>query len=166
MASRRKAAGTTHGLTAYRIGDSRYPLFDGRGAMLKGARWSSPGHSVIYAALTQACAMLEILAYANTGKVPGHHKLITIDIPDPVAVERVDPRQVPGWDDRNHLQSRLYGDQWLTEQRSVALIVPSVIARHDYNIVINPLHPDITKLTVGHPEDIYWDERLFGRPHD
>lgn len=171
MVSRRKTKKAVHpqtasrkatsGLTAYRIGDSRFPLFDGRGAMLKGARWNSPGHPVIYAALTQACAMLEILAYANTGKVPKHHKLITINIPGTVAVEQVDPQHVPGWGDRNHMKSRLYGDQWLTEQRSVALIVPSVIASYDHNIVINPLHPDFSKLTVSRPEDIQWDDRLF-----
>ena len=113
---------TTSGITAYRIGDSRFPLFDGRGAMLKGARWNSPGRPAICAALTQACAMLEILACANTGKVPKHHKLIAIDIPSTVAVEQIDLSQVPGWGDHNYLKSRLYGDQWLTEQRSVALI--------------------------------------------
>ncbi len=105
--------------------------------------------------------MLEILACANTGKVPKHHKLIIIDIPSTVAVEQIDLSQVPGWGDRNYLKSRLYGDQWLAEQRSVALIVPSVIASYDYNIVINPLHRDISKLTISRPEDIHWDERLF-----
>lgn len=159
--SRAASRKTSSGITAYRIGDSRFPLFDGRGALLKGARWHSPGRPAIYAALTQACAMLEILAYANTGKVPKHHKLMTIDIPSTVVVEQIDLSHVPGWDDRNYQKSRLYGDQWLTEQRSVALIVPSVIASYDHNIVINPLHPDISKLTISCPEDIHWDERLF-----
>ncbi len=159
--SRAASRKATSGITAYRIGDSRFPLFDGRGAMLKGARWNSSGRPAIYAALTQACAMLEILAYANTGKVPRHHKLITIDIPSTVAVEQVDPRYVPGWSDRNYLKSRFFGDQWLTELRSVALIVPSVIASYDHNVVINPLHPDISKFTISRPENILWNDRLF-----
>ncbi|HEY9043917.1 MAG TPA: RES family NAD+ phosphorylase, partial [Rheinheimera sp.] len=33
------------------------------------------------------------------------------------------------------------GDNWLTQQASLALSVPSVIAPREYNILLNPLHP-------------------------
>ena len=66
--------------------------------------------------------MLEILAYANTGKVPKHHKLITSDIPGTVVVEQVDSLHRPGWNDRNDLKNRLYSGQWLTVNQHVVLV--------------------------------------------
>lgn len=171
MASRRKAvkeprrASTAtkkkSGITAYRIGDSRFPLFDGKGAYINGARWNSPGRLAIYGSLTHGTAMLEILAHSNIGKVPKNHKMIQITIPDTVLVECADPTTITGWDDRSQTVSRLFGDQWLDEERSVALIIPSIIAPHDQNIVINPMHPDIKKISYSAPEEVKWDERLF-----
>ncbi|KAF0190552.1 MAG: RES domain-containing protein [Gammaproteobacteria bacterium] len=164
MASRRKPPPSATPLAAYRIADSRFPLFDGRGAMLEGGRWNSPGYPVIYASLSQSCAMLEILAQTNIGKVPKHHKLIKIEIPANLNVETVSLTALPGWNHRNQGVSRAFGDTWLTSKRSVALIVPSVIALHDRNLIINPLHPEFSQITSSAPEDIQWDERLFKNP--
>lgn len=148
-------------LIVYRIGDSRFLLFDGRGAMLSGGRWNSPGHPVVYASLSQSCAMLEILAHTNIGKLPKHHKLITAEIPGSLKIEAVNPENLPGWNDRSLETSRHFGDAWLHSLRSVALIVPSVIAPHDRNIAINPLHADFSEIKTNTPEDIGWDSRLF-----
>ena len=151
---------------AYRIGDARYPLFDGRGAMLEGGRWNSPGLPVIYASLSQSCAMLEILAHTNIGKLPKHHKLIVIEIPDSLAVETVTPQTLPGWNQRDQQASRAFGDQWIASQRTVALVVPSVIAVHDQNVVINPLHPEFAHISTSEAENIHWDERLYIKSQD
>ena len=148
-------------LLAYRIGDGRFPLFDGRGAMLAGGRWNSPGLPVIYGALSQSCAMLEVLAHTNIGKLPQFHKMIIIEIDAAIQVEKIVAGQIPAWDHRNQIASRQYGDVWLRSQRSVALIVPSVIAKYDHNIVINPLHPDFSKIRTSKPEEMMWDLRLF-----
>ena len=148
-------------LIGYRIGDTRHPLFDGRGAMLEGGRWNSPGLPVIYASLSQSCAMLEILAHTNIGKVPKHHKLIIIEIPDKLTVEILTRQTLPDWDHRNQCVSRAFGDAWINSQRSVALRVPSVIAPHDENLVINPFHPEFSNIIKTEPESIQWDDRLF-----
>ena len=57
-------------LRAYRIADSRRPIFDGTGAAALGGRWNSPGRRVIYASETCAGALLEKLAHTNIGRVP------------------------------------------------------------------------------------------------
>ena len=108
-------------LIGYRIGDARHPLFDGRGAMLEGGRWNSPG----------------------------------------LPVEAVTQQALPDWDHRNQCVSRAFGDAWINSQRSVALRVPSVIAPHDENLVINPLHPEFRGIIKTEPESIQWDDRLF-----
>ena len=43
---------------AFRICDNRYPVLDGSGAVLAGARWNSRGHAAIYASEVYSLALL------------------------------------------------------------------------------------------------------------
>jgi RES domain-containing protein len=38
-----------------------------------------------------------------------------------------------------------------------------VIARLEWNALVNPQHPDAAKLLVSQPEKVVWDKRLFER---
>jgi RES domain-containing protein len=146
----------------FRIGDERHPLWDGTGAALVGGRWNSPGRQLIYGSLSFACAMLEMLAHANIGRVPTTHSFLVVDVPIDVAVERCDPNLLPiGWDAENSSLAKNFGDQWLKEKRSAILLVPSVIAKLEWNVLVNPLHPDASRLVVSTPEKLVWDKRLF-----
>jgi RES domain-containing protein len=40
--------------------------------------------------------------------------------------------------------------------------VPSVVARREGNVLINPRHPDFRGVVAGTPEAVVWDARLFG----
>lgn len=149
-------------LQAYRIADSRHPIFDGTGASLNGGRWNSPGYRVIYASLSHAGAMLEILAHARIGKTPKTHASVAIHIPDDMEIERIAPDDVPGWGAPGESVSRGYGDSWLREKRTAVLIVPSILAaKHEANVLINPDHHDFRKIRAGKPEPAVWDERLL-----
>ena len=50
-------------MLAWRITKARHAPYDGTGARLHGARWNSPGRTVVYAADSFAGALLEILAH-------------------------------------------------------------------------------------------------------
>ena len=151
----------------YRISDGRRPLWDGTGAALIGGRWNSPGRQVIYGSLSYACAMLEILAHANIGRIPMTHQYVIAEVPDGVAVERHGPPSLPpGWDSEDLLAARSFGDRWLSEARSAVLLVPSVVVRLEWNALVNPAHPDAMRLTCSHPENVIWDKRLFARRSD
>jgi RES domain-containing protein len=146
----------------YRIADGRHPIWDGTGAALIGGRWNSPGKPVIYGSLSYSCAMLEILAHANTGRIPESHQYVIVDIPSAVLVEIVEENQLPeGWDSENNAPARAFGDQWLNQARSAILVVPSVIARLDQNALVNPYHPAAKNLIISEPKKIIWDKRLF-----
>ena len=148
----------------YRIGDERHPLWDGTGAALVGGRWNSPGRQVIYGSLSYACAMLEILAHANIGRIPMTHRYVIADVPNGVTVERHDQNTLPyGWDAENNSSARSFGDLWLSEARSAVLLVPSVVAKLEWNALVNPVHPDATRLTLSTAEKVIWDKRLFER---
>lgn len=148
----------------YRIGDGRHPLWDGTGAALVGGRWNSPGRPVIYGSLTYACAMLEILVHANIGRIPTTHRYVMADLPDDAKVERLEPGMLPsGWDGEASTTARTVGDLWLSEARSPVLLVPSVVAKLEWNALVNPAHPDAMRMTLSSAEPVIWDRRLFGR---
>jgi RES domain-containing protein len=148
----------------YRIGDERHPLWDGTGAALVGGRWNSPGRQVIYGSLSFACDMLEILAHANIGRVPLTHRFLVASAPDDITVECHSAASLPvGWDVDNSSSARSFGDMWLAEARSAVLLVPSVVARLESNALVNPLHPDATRLKISASEKVVWDKRLFAR---
>lgn len=149
------------GLKAYRIADQRYPIFDGGGTMLLGGRWNAPGRRVIYAALTFAGAMLEVLVHTNTGRVPTHHAYVEISIPASVRVERLDITEVPGWNAPGYTVSRAFGDRWYDSRRSAVLVVPSVVSQVESNVLIHQDHPDFLAIQASEPLPVRWDRRLF-----
>jgi RES domain-containing protein len=149
----------------FRIADRRHPVWNGTGAMLVGGRFNSPGRPVIYGALTFAGAMLEVLVHARIGKVPKTHVWVEAQVPDDVAVETHTADALPeGWDRPSPEIAREFGNRWLEECRSAVLIVPSVVARAEFNALVNPAHPDAAKILVSTPQQVVWDERLFVLP--
>ena len=148
----------------YRIADQRHPIWDGTGAALLGGRWNSPGRPAIYGSLSSACAMLEILAHSGIGRIPETQQIVIAEVPDEDAlIEWLEPASLPeGWDAEDSGVARQLGDDWLASRRSLVLVVPSVVARLEFNAVVNPAHPDFSRVRVSAPEAVVWDRRLFG----
>jgi RES domain-containing protein len=149
-------------LTVYRIADGRHKVFDSTGAMLQGGRWNSPGRAVIYCALSYAGAMLEQLVHANTGRVPKNQKYVVISIPESVSVERRSRDELlKGWETEDYRVSRAIGDAWVASGRSAVLLVPSVVAEMETDVLVNPAHSQFKLIRVSKPRAVKWDERLF-----
>ena len=150
---------------AWRIADGRFDPFSPVGASLVGGRWNSPGLGVIYASRSYAGAMLECLAHAGIGRVPRTHVAVEITVSGAVTIERHDESNLPdGWANADLRVARAFGDAWIRERRTAVLVVPSVVARREGNVLLNPHHPDFRKISAGSPEPVVWDARLFG-PH-
>jgi RES domain-containing protein len=106
--------------------------------------------------------MLEILAHAGIGRVPPTQHLVIAEVLDELAVERHDSLSLPaGWEAEDSSVARQFGDDWLASARSLVLVVPSVVARLEFNAILNPGHPEFQKLIVSKPEPVIWDSRLF-----
>ncbi len=168
VSARSKAAARTQAPAptwqVWRIADGRFDPFSPVGASLVGGRWNSPGLGVIYGSRSYAGAMLECLAHAGIGRVPRTHVAVEIAVSEVVAVERHDESSLPaGWDHADLRVARAFGDAWIRESRTAVLVVPSVVARREGNVLINPQHPDFSKIIAGRPEPVVWDARLFGR---
>src|SRR5262245_32267668 len=130
-------------MIAFRIGSLRYPLLDGGGAAASDdARWNSRGRHVIYAAEHYATALVEKMAQMNAQRLPATLVYARIELPADLDVERVKPDAVPGWDAEDRTASQAFGDSWYDEQKSLALLVPSLAAPGlEWNLIINQRHP-------------------------
>jgi RES domain-containing protein len=147
---------------AYRIADGRHKIYDSKGAAMAGGRWNSIGRHVIYCSESFAGALIEVLVHASATKVPRNHQLVTVDIPDGVKIETVDPHAIPGWDRQDLIASRAFGDLWLKEGRTAVLRVPSVPTEgREHNLLINPNHPDFALVIPGKQGLVRWDDRLL-----
>jgi RES domain-containing protein len=154
-------------MIAYRIADARHPIYDATGAMLHGGRWNSVGHRVIYAADSYAGAMLEVLVHANLSVPPKHHQAVRITIPEEVKIETLVPSDLPHWDAEDLTAAQSFGNLWLREGRTAVLRVPSVVTEgREYNVLINPLHPQAALIQASRPEQVRWDLRLFSADVD
>ena len=150
-------------MSAYRIGDpdGMYPIWSGQGAKENAGRWNDVGLNVIYASQYYSTAMLEKLVHYSGG-MPGNQHYLEITVPAGISYEVVTPDTLPGWNNKNQLVSRAFGNAWYNESRSAVLIVPSIVARVENNFVLNASHPEFTKITTDLETPIWWDERLFG----
>jgi RES domain-containing protein len=147
---------------AYRIADSRHPLFDGTGAFVHGGRWNSPGKLIIYAAETYSGALLEQLAHANIGRIPALQVYIEIEIPDHVKVERVRADEIPAWNGADLRPAQERGDAWFKAGNSAVLIVPSAVTGGiESNLLIRQAHPDFSAIKASEPKPVIWDPRLL-----
>lgn len=107
--------------------------------------------------------MLECLAHAGIGRVPGTHVAVVVAIAQALTVKRHDESSLPaGWDHADLHVARTFGDGWIRALLTAVLVVPSVVARREGNVLINPRHPDFSRIVAGTPEAVVWDARLFG----
>lgn len=106
--------------------------------------------------------MLEVLTRLTYP--PGDQHYTEIEIDAGLSYEMLVEPRVPGWDSRDGRASQAFGAQWAEERRSLALLVPSVIARMERNVLINPAHPEFARVRAGLPQPVWWDARLFGPP--
>jgi RES domain-containing protein len=89
--------------------------------------------------------------------------LVQIDIPKEIWNLRNELNPLPGgWDALpSGITSRKSGDQWITSMESPLLVVPSVIAPDEQNVLINPLHPNSTKIKATTLKRWVFDTRFF-----
>ena len=149
-------------MRAYRIGDPAglFPVWSTEGAKRVSGRWHEAGADVIYVSENYSTAMLEKLVHWN-GALPPNQHFIEVTIPRGTSYEVVTADTVPGWLKPSGEAARRFGRQWYVDNRSAILIVPSVVARMERNIVINCRHSNFEGLAVGLETPVWWDQRLF-----
>lgn len=122
---------------------------------------------MIYTASTLSLALLEIIANSGNRELPADYVYSLVDIQDNL-IERIDFRALPtDWYEFPAPPAlQTFGNIWVAEQRSMALLVPSAVARIEYNVLLNPAHPSFADgLKTTNPDPLPVDRRLpIARP--
>ncbi len=152
-------------ISAFRICKTRHlaTALSGEGARLNGGRWNSPGLPAVYTSSSLSLATLEVLVHLEDPELLANlFSWFPLEIPDDLA-EWLDPGTLPPeWlNDEPGPASRTAGDGWLKSRRSAALAVPSVVTPGEWNILLNPAHPDFPKLLPGPAKPFRPDPRLI-----
>ncbi len=136
----------------------------GRGAERTEGRWNAEGNAVLYTSTTRALACLETIVHINAGDLPLNRYLVEITIPDAVwkkARSETSASLPVGWDaEPASLTSVQFGTDWLKAKSSALLIIPSVIISEEFNVLINPAHPDMAGIAARKVRKWVYDPRL------
>lgn len=141
---------------------------NGSGARASGGRWNRKGTPLIYASSSIALACLETVVHvAGAATLPLERQLIEIAIPEVIWKARSLFRQGHhrGWNARPAGPvSQDWGSSWAASAGTLIAVVPSVIIPEEWNILINPLHPDIGRLKARRLRRFDYDPRLVAEP--
>jgi RES domain-containing protein len=146
--------------TLWRISD--YIDLSGEGGRKAGARWHTAGSRIVYLADSPMVAIVETLVHLNVDPedTPDFYNLLKVSVPDGFAVESLDPPAGSDWKQSIEL-TRSLGDVWLRSAKTVLARVPSAIAPHTWNYLLNPEHPDAAKVQIVEIIKERFDNRLF-----
>jgi RES domain-containing protein len=89
-------------------------------------------------------------------------KIVLIGVPKTIIPKETDMASLPG-DWRKFpppFELAAYGTQWAVSMGSLLLRVPSAVVTNEFNVLINPRHPDMKLVKIVGEEDFVYDERL------
>lgn len=138
----------------------------GKGAAISPGRWNNESEAVVYSAPTIAIAVLETAAHIDDAGLPLDRYLVEIELPAAVwraRITLVASKLPPQWDAiPAGMASTAVGAQWLADQQSAILLVPSVIVPEEFAALINPAHPDAAAIQARAVRKFEYN-RLFRR---
>lgn len=151
-------------MKVFRLAREKYatPL-SGKGAARYGERWNPIGIELIYAAQNRSLAMAEVAVHLTLATLPDDYMMITIDIPDDVKIKRITEEDLPTeWQEFPHPAStQEIGKIFVTENKYCVALIPSVVTRGDFNVLINPNHKDFPKITITSLDKFPFDRRII-----
>ena len=137
---------------------SNYADLSGRGGLLAPGRWHHQGIPVVYCCDHPSTALLEILVQVDLHQIPRDFQLLKIRCPDNIEVFDIgiDPAAI-----NQTSLTRDRGSKLLEDNEFCLLRVPSAIMPEAANILINPRHPDASRLTIEKTIRYPFDSRLL-----
>lgn len=149
-------------MRVYRIQKAKYAVdISGFGSTLVSGRWHQAGKTaILYTSSNISLAILEYVVHLPPAVKPPNLLLLTLEIPD-AGIVNVPGAVLPdNWNKKGyHDNVQQWGTQWLQSLSSLAIEVPSVTSP-DYNILVNPSHPDFGSVTIVDSRSITLDDRL------
>ena len=133
------------------------PGLDGTGGLYAPGRWHALGRHVVYFGASPAIVVLEKLAHIDPQVLPSDLILARFEA-DIAAEELTDPSIL-----HDPAKTRAHGEIFF-ESKAVGLLrVPSVVLL-EFNLVMNPLHPDAARIGAVSQRPFLFDHRLLPAP--
>jgi len=151
-------------MQVYRLSREKFAgTLSGKGAASKGARWNSVGVEIIYTAANRSLAMAEVAVHFTLATLPGDYVMVTIFIPDAISLQKINVKDLPlDWNTFPHLSStQAIGDQFIFNNKYCVLQIPSAVTQGDYNLLINPNHPEFKQIKITSIEKFPFEKRIF-----
>ena len=148
----------------WRICRERYAdvAYASEGAWLYGGRWNSKAIRMVYTSTSLALAAVETFVNLEPKLRPDDLVSIEAILPDSIRAERLDVKRLASnWYQLRDESLRVFGDEWIRSANSTALYVPSAAIRGEWNVLLNPAHPDFAKLKFQRPKHFEFDLRMF-----
>jgi RES domain-containing protein len=141
----------------------------GEGAKRSGGRWNAVGTPLVYTATNRALACLETVVHiaGSAPALPLNRYLVQVDVPAALwrRAAALDPATLVGWDALPASKTSMdWGTAWANSRTQLLVLVPSVVVPDEMNVLINPLHPDIRKLSAKKVRRWLYDPRALGVP--
>ncbi len=153
-------------MRVFRIEREKYleSTLSGKGAASsEGFRWNSLNIYLVYTAASRSLATLEIAVHLDLREdLPTDRYYVEIDIPDEIKILELSIDDLPeNWHSKPPiLETQYIGDDFVSEKSAAVLKVPSSIVPPEFNYLINPNHPDSTKIKVISTQKLAFDSRL------
>lgn len=149
-------------MIVYRVGKTKHAKdLSGEGARLFGGRWNHQLVPCLYTSATRALAILEYSVNVHLEEMPNLLSITSLEIPDKLIKELkasvlpADWKTIPAPSSTKNI-----GTNFLKEQASPILRVPSVIIEEEFNFLLNPLHRECSRFKIVDIKLINYDERI------
>ena len=148
-------------MIVYRITNEKFKSdISGNGAALYGSRWNSKGNPLLYTSQFISLSILESLVHLKKKEIPADQYLLHIELPDDKEIAEISYKKIKkNWHEETEYTQWL-GDQFLQNNQSLILKVPSAIVPQESNFLLNPLHSGFKKVKIISSELLELDKRL------
>jgi RES domain-containing protein len=149
-------------MIVYRISNAAFKDdISGTGAKKNGARWNNKGTPIVYTAQHISLAVLEMLVNTHFKDYSIELHLVYIQLPDEAIKGEIKNSKLKlNWKD-DPSYTKFIGDEFIKQNQSLILKVPSAVINEEHNFLVNPLHPDFKKVKIIKTKAFWPDERLF-----
>lgn len=153
-------------IVAWRIYKAKFAgnAFTGDGARQFGGRFNSKGTPVVYLAGSMSLAVLEMLVHVQRAQLLDAYLCASATF-DESFIRTVSASDLPlDWrESPPSPRSQSVGDEWVASRTSAVLRVPSVLIEAEWNYMLNPNHPDFSRIEIGRELPFAFPERLAHR---
>ncbi|MCB8994156.1 MAG: RES family NAD+ phosphorylase [Bacteroidales bacterium] len=157
-------------MKVFRVEREKYLIntLSGIGAsMTNGYRWNSLNTRLVYTSESRALATLEVSVHLDLSEdLPRDRYFVEIEMPDDIKILEVKIEDLPeDWDSNPPtLTTQTIGDDFVFDNESAILKVPSSIVPQEFNYLINPNHPDAKRIIVISKTQMTFDPRFRLKP--